>query len=54
MDEEIEADKLPISTLLKIHSKPSLSIHDIPTHDNVFRMSEGEKKNREIKEKRSK
>ncbi|KAK1357142.1 hypothetical protein POM88_050398 [Heracleum sosnowskyi] len=45
-------DDIPLSALIKVHSKPSNSVHISTAHTYALRMSEGEKKKREIKEKR--
>ncbi|KAK1388230.1 hypothetical protein POM88_016408 [Heracleum sosnowskyi] len=50
--EDASADDLPLAKLLKVHSKSSPLMHVSTAHTHAFRLSEGVKKKREIKEKR--
>ncbi|KAK1355951.1 hypothetical protein POM88_049207 [Heracleum sosnowskyi] len=50
--EDVSDDDVPLSQFLKVHSKPSISLHDSTAHTHASRMSEGVQKKREIKEKR--
>ena len=52
--EDASDDDLPLSHFIKVHSKPYISMHAGTTHTHASRMSEGDKKKREVKEKRSK
>ncbi|KAK1401569.1 hypothetical protein POM88_001174 [Heracleum sosnowskyi] len=50
--EDVSDDDVPLSQFLKVHSKPSVSLHASTTHTHASRLSEGVQKKREIKEKR--
>ncbi|KAK1388323.1 hypothetical protein POM88_016501 [Heracleum sosnowskyi] len=50
--EDVSDDDVPLSQFLKVHSKPSISLHVSTAHTHASRMSEGVQKKREIKEKR--
>ncbi|KAK1394277.1 hypothetical protein POM88_013333 [Heracleum sosnowskyi] len=50
--EDVFDDDVPLSQFLKVHSKPSISLHESTAHTNASRMSEGVQKKREIKENR--
>ncbi|KAK1396494.1 hypothetical protein POM88_006357 [Heracleum sosnowskyi] len=49
--DDVSDDDVPLSQFLKVHSKPSMSLHDSTAHTHASRMSEGVQKKREIKEK---
>ncbi|KAK1396922.1 hypothetical protein POM88_006785 [Heracleum sosnowskyi] len=49
--EDVSDDDVPLSQFLKVHSKPSLSLHVSTAHTHASRLSEDVQKKREIKEK---
>ncbi|KAK1383890.1 hypothetical protein POM88_021625 [Heracleum sosnowskyi] len=50
--EDASDDDVPLSQYIKVHSKPSFSMHVSTAHTHASRMSEGVQKKREIKEQR--
>ncbi|KAK1365755.1 hypothetical protein POM88_041316 [Heracleum sosnowskyi] len=50
--EDASDDDLPLAKLLKVHSKSSPLMHVSTAHTHAFRLSEGVKTKKEIKEKR--